>query len=177
MRVKFSLYFLFASIIFLQIACQKKTGVFAFSVVEHNSVLLRESEAIEESYQPKVFRRKKNPIVFPQGSDVWCLYAPASPRSGKTYALSLSKKTLGYNEIDLRNQILNRSQRTLLQKYSSLPVGHYLLRIALENKVIDSVAFEIRPDEKNHVIDYEAPLREEQPNASQQRDDILYYSR
>lgn len=132
-------------------------------------------------FQPDVFKIYQEPIVFTKGLDIWFSYVPAVPRWGSTYAVSLSKKTLGYNEIDLRNQVLKRSRKMLIDHYSPLPIGKYLLRIAINNKVIDSVYFEVRADENAEKIDYDAPLPPDEDDDSfensEEQDDILKNSK
>lgn len=166
-------FFVVLAGIFLFSSCQYKKGDFAFHVSDQEDW----SEIQKSLYRPKEFKKLRLPISFGKDKNIWFVYRPALPRWKKTYAISLSQKTLGYNEIELRNQVLKRSNQVLLDNFENLEEGKYLLRIAYNNKVIDSIEFEVRPPEQNKEIDYEAPLIEEDSFAQKQKDDILFFSK
>lgn len=158
---------------FLLSSCQHKKGDFAFHVSDQQDW----SEIQKSLYRPKEFKKLPLPISFDKDKNIWFVYRPALPRWKKTYAISLSQKTLGYNEIELRNQVLTRANKVLLDSFEGLLEGQYMLRIAYNDKVIDSVEFEVRLPEQNNEIDYDAPLIEEDSFVQKQRDDILFFSK
>lgn len=166
---------LLSSLLF--VACGQKKGRFAFYISEQSDWSVLRNKL----FQPDIFKKYQEPIVFTKGLDIWFSYLPALSRWESTYAISLSKKTLGYNEIDLRNQVLKREREMLIEHYEPLPIGKYLLRIAINNKVIDSIYFEVRADENAEKIDYDAPLPPDEDDnsfkSSEEQDDILKNSK
>ncbi|MDH5719809.1 MAG: hypothetical protein OEZ13_04215 [Spirochaetia bacterium] len=155
-------------ILFAQ-SCSSKPGIFAFFPVDM-SVLTAEQKIW---FQPSDFRRFRDPIYFEKHHTVWYAYKPDSPKHGKTYAISLLKKSLGYIEVDIRNQALKKSTDYLVDRYDNLETGFYKLKIAVDNKVIDFVNFEIVESADKHVINYELSVDDsENTENNEDYDDI-----
>jgi hypothetical protein len=93
--------------------------------------------------------------VFERDDVLWYAYRPASVKTGRYYGISLQKKSLGYQEIDLRNRMIIEGQNLLIDQYRSLEEGEYRLKIAYAGEVIDQVDFIVVGDSASESIDYE----------------------
>ena len=127
-------------------------------------------------FQPRLFRKYSQPITFPQSKNLWYIYKPASPDHTQPYALSLSRKSLGWIEVGLKNQKINKDSDLIIDQQRNLELGRYLLRIAYENEVLDSITFQIVPGEGQAEIDYDAPIAQT-PENNEVIDDIVLYSK
>jgi hypothetical protein len=141
----------------LCISCGNSPGRFAFTVADHSNL-----PALEQKFfQPQRFITYKTKPVFERDDVLWYAYRPSSPKSDRYYGISLQKKSLGYQEVDLRNRMIVEGQGMLIDHYKSLDEGEYRLKIALNNKVIDQIDFIIVGDSSVETIDYETNEVEE----------------
>lgn len=124
-------------------------------------------------FQPKIFKYLKHPIEFNQKQTLWVYYKPVNFSYDNLYALSLSKKSLGWNEIDLKNKKISPDINALIDSYRNLPPGEYQLRIAFDNKVLDRIQFTVRAEINEDAINYDAPLKISQKN---EEDEIIRLS-
>ncbi|HMV34488.1 MAG TPA: hypothetical protein PKD60_01240, partial [Turneriella sp.] len=99
-------------------------------------------------------RRVQTP-VFERDDVLWYAYRPASPQSGAYYGISLQKKSLGYQEIDLRNRQIAEGQGMLIDHYRNLEEGEYRLKIAYNNRVIDQIDFVVVADSASESVNFE----------------------
>lgn len=146
--------FLVLPILFWGLAGCAKKGEFAFFPADERDL----SPLQARLYVPQRFRKLKPPISFPGSLSIYYIYRPGSPKNGDVYAMSLSKQSLGWVEVDLKNQRLDPSRGVLYDKLVGLEPGEYLLKIAYEDKVIDEIQFEIQPYREFDEPDYETDL-------------------
>ncbi len=152
----------FLAVAALCISCGNSRGRFAFTVADHSNL-----PALEQKFfQPQRFVTYKTKPVFERDDVLWYAYRPASPKSDRYYGISLQKKSLGYQEVDLRNRMIIEGQGMLIDNYRSLDEGEYRLKIALNNKVIDQIDFIIVGDSSVETIDYESNETEETDSAT-----------
>ncbi len=141
----------------LTVACGNGRGRFAFTIADHSNL-----PALEQKFfQPQRFVSYKTKPVFERDDVLWYAYRPSSPKSDRYYGISLQKKTLGYQEVDLRNRMIIEGQGMVIDHYKGLEEGEYRLKIALNNKVIDQIDFIIVGDSSAETIDYESNEIEE----------------
>ncbi|MBS0619276.1 MAG: hypothetical protein JSR44_13900 [Spirochaetes bacterium] len=138
-------------------ACSKTHGKFAFTVADHTELTAFEKKV----FQPQRFERPSTPPIFERDDVVWYAYQPLKLRSGAYYGISLQKKSLGYQEIDLRNRAIAEGQGLLIDNYQKLDEGEYRLKIAFENEVIDQIDFVVVGDSDSESIDFESDEKED----------------
>lgn len=136
---------------FMTTGCFNSKGRFAFTVADHTDLPPLE----QRFFQPQRFVRFDNKPIFERDDVVWYAYKPSSPKPGKFYGISLQKKSLGYQEIDLRNRTIADGQGMLIDHYKNLEEGEYRMKIAYNNEVIDQIDFIVVADSASESIDYE----------------------
>lgn len=144
------------------LACGNSKGRFAFAVADHSELTVLE----KKFFHPRRFIHYQRPPVFEQDDVLWYAYRPASPKYGTYYGVSLQKKSLGYQEIDLRNRQIADGQDMLVDYYRDLEEGEYRLKIALNNKVIDQVDFIVVADSAIEVVNFAQDEVENSPSLS-----------
>jgi len=137
--------------------CGAKPGTFAFFPADESAL----TEIQQPYYYPPQFNRFTPPILFSKNRTVWVAYKPDMRNYESPYALSLSKESLGWIEINLQNHLLLPESKYIVNKYEGLAVGKYLLRVAHANKILGSIEFEVISDDSQteDYIDYEAPIQ------------------
>lgn len=148
----------------------EENGTFAFFAADQSQL----GEVQGRLFRPDSFKKFAEPGLFEQNRVLWLAYRPVSPDFGDIYALSLSKKSLGWIEIDLKNIQLSREVGYIVDYYNDLEPGEYMLRIAHENRVIDSYKFVIVPVQDETFIDFSLPVSDE---TVAEEDDIVLNSR
>lgn len=133
------------------VGCNHARGRFAFTVADHTDL----SPLEQRFFHPQRFVRFDTKPIFERDDVVWYAYKPASVKMGKYYGISLQKKSLGYQEIDLRNRTIAEGQGMLIDHYRNLEEGEYRMKIALDNEVIDQVDFIVVADSASESIDFE----------------------
>jgi hypothetical protein len=129
----------------------KGRGQFAFTIADHSNLPVLE----QHFFQPQRFVKPATKPIFERDDVVWYAYRPYSLKSGQFYGISLQKKSLGYQEIDLRNRTIAEGQGMLIDHYKQLEEGEYRLKIAFDNEVIDQIDFIVVGDSASESIDYE----------------------
>lgn len=140
----------------LLLHCGESKGTFAFFPANESAL----TEMQKTYYYPPRFNRFQSPILFSENRTIWVAYRPASRSYSSPYALSLSQKSLGWMEINLKTQSLAKGSKYLVNRYKNLPAGKYLLRVAHDNRIVDSIEFEVTMEESSRedYIDYDAPV-------------------
>ena len=128
----------------------KGRGQFAFTVADHSNLPVLE----QHFFQPQRFVKPSTQPIFETDDVLWYAYRPASVKNGQFYGVSLQKKSLGYQEIDLRNRTIIDGQGMLIDHYKELDEGEYRLKIAFNNEVIDQIDFIVVADSASESIDY-----------------------
>lgn len=173
--------FIFALAFFILLSsfysCTEKKSAFAFFPMDDS-----ELDFIQNKYfHPPLFKYYKPPINFSENKAIWFSYNPPKISREIPYAVSLSRKSLGWIEIDLRAVQLKKNSNYLVNFYKDLEPGEYQITVALDRQKLGSVVFQIKPESNKSRIDYDAPLEEsagfsENPD-DEIEDDIQYYSR
>jgi len=135
----------------LMAACGNGRGRFAFAVADHTNLPVLE----QRFFHPQRFVSYQQTPVFERDDVLWYAYRPASPRTGAYYGISLQKKSLGYQEIDLRNRQIAEGQGMLIDYYRNLEEGEYRLKIAYNNRVIDQIDFIVVADSASESVNFE----------------------
>lgn len=129
----------------------KGRGQFAFTIADHSNLPVLE----QHFFQPQRFVKPATKPIFESDDVVWYAYRPYAIKNGQFYGISLQKKSLGYQEIDLRNRTIAEGQGMLIDHYKQLEEGEYRLKIAFDNEVIDQIDFIVVGDSASESIDYE----------------------
>jgi hypothetical protein len=132
-------------------ACGNSRGRFAFAVADHSNLPVME----QRFFHPQRFVSYHQVPVFERDDVLWYAYRPAAPQSGVYYGISLQKKSLGYQEIDLRNRQIAHGQDMLIDYYRNLEEGEYRLKIAHNNRVIDQIDFVVVSDSASESVNFE----------------------
>jgi hypothetical protein len=99
-------------------------------------------------------------VQFNENQTLWFSYKPGNINFKQPYAISLSKKSLGWIEIELKNVNLIKETGYLVENYPQLKSGKYLITIAMGKEILSSIEFEVinERDQRENYIDYEMPL-------------------
>lgn len=144
-------FFLALTVSAVTIGCGNGRGRFAFTVADHTDL-----PALEQRFfHPQRFVRFETNPIFERDDVIWYAYKPTAPKMGKYYGISLQRKSLGYQEIDLRNRTIADGQGMLIDHYKGLDEGEYRMKIAYDNEVIDQIDFVVVADSASESIDYE----------------------
>lgn len=137
-------------------SCMKGPGSFSFHAVDDSGF----TSFQKKMYVPREFKKYTGQILFNENENLWFAYKPSKVSFEQPYAVSLSQKSLGWIEVDLKNLHMSRSIGYLVNNYPELKKGKYKLTVALENSLLDSIEFEIlkKGDQKDDFIDYDLPL-------------------
>ncbi|MDH4198832.1 MAG: hypothetical protein OEV66_00485 [Spirochaetia bacterium] len=137
------------------ISCAKNHGSFAFHSVDER----RFTEFQKKNYIPGNFNKYTSPIQFGENQTLWFAFQPGKI-SHEKYAISLSRKSLGWIEIDLKNLEIPKKIAYLIDNYPNLQAGKYLLTVALRNEILNSIEFEIINErgQRDDFIDYDLPI-------------------
>ena len=166
----------FMILLFSMLFCaEEEPGMFAFFPAE-----MSELDSLGKNhYRPKWFKKYRSGTSFPSDKTLWFTWKPSAPDTTLPYAISLSRKSLGFNEIDLRNSTIRPGVGAIVDYYENLEPGQYLLRVAYKNTVQDSVYFDIVSTVGPGLVDYETPVEIpfESLTSETEYDDIREYSR
>ncbi|MDH5716875.1 MAG: hypothetical protein OEZ22_04455 [Spirochaetia bacterium] len=155
--------------ILISLNCSQKKGTFSFFPVDMSSL----TDLQKKWYQPSLYKQYQNPIFFEENKTIWYAYKPSNLQYNKIYAISLLKKTLGYIEIDLKNQRLSHEIGHLIDNLENLEIGHYALKIAYEGKIMDEIYFEIIESSDKSNIDYDISISNDHEDGKEKNlDDI-----
>ncbi len=168
--IRFSRSVFFLIFIFFY-SCDTKEPSFSFFPVNQSDL----DHVQSQYFHPPSFRIFQDPITFEENKIIWFAYRPNEINRELPYALSLSRKSLGWVELDLRAHRLETNTEYITNYYKDLEPGEYLLTVALKNKKLGSVIFHIIPERGEEIIDYDAPLAEAD-SVDTPSDDILYFS-
>ena len=161
--------YLVFSISFFLLFCSGKPGRFAFHTIDSSELNLIE----KKWFRPRVFHSKKPPIIFYEDQILWYSYELNRPSYQKNYVTSLSQKKMIWSEIKLFNEKLELRKKSLVARLGQLNRGNYLIKVFIDENMLDQIQFEILPSRDNIVIDYDNIEDLESENI---KDDILFYS-
>lgn len=73
-----------------------------------------------------------------------------SPGGSKEFIVTLEKKSLGYVEIELKKKHIEPSTRYIKDRFTHLDEGKYRVNLVFGKNIIDTVYFEVIPDDGYH---------------------------
>jgi hypothetical protein len=111
-------------------------------------------------------------LIFSPSDTIHYIYTfSRNPGEGAEFVVTLEKESMGFVEIDLKKKTLEAETNSLKDRFIRLSPGKYRLQVAFEEEVIDSIEFDVLPEEGYSV---------ESPNidkGEEEKDDIIKYSR
>jgi hypothetical protein len=123
-------------------------------------------------YVPTQFEMTREELYFSPGDTIHFVYEfDSSVAPTDEFLFSLNKKSIDYLEIDLRIKTIEEGKPVIRDHYTGLNVGEYLLKIAYEGEVFDTVEFQVLPDESYFVENLDS---DGNPDTE---DEIIRYSR
>lgn len=134
--------FVMCGLLFLFVNCGIPSGEFGWAVTNDEDI----SPIEEEFYVQTQFEMARQNLYFSPNDTIHYVYIfsrEVDPK--KEFFVSLNKKSIDYLEIDLRRKRVEENM--LRDKYKNLEIGEYLLKIAFEGDVFDSVHFKVLPEE------------------------------
>ncbi len=172
-KLNFILIFYIMSILFF-FNCgdirQNFLGSFSFHAIDESGL----SNIEQKWYSPKIFQKKKMPIIFYENESLWYCYQPYKPSHTTIYIISLAQKNNSWLEVDVQTQNLIKNKNALTGRLGDLQQGNYLLQVFAESKLLNKIQFEILPNQKELTIDYD---NLEIIQNQDIEDDINFYSR
>jgi hypothetical protein len=162
----FSVFFML--LLFFQ-NCSEIKGEFGWATTSD------EGKDILEKVNFKVteFKMMRSNLIFSPNDTIhyvykiqWNLFHGFKHR--EEFTVSLEKESLGFLEVEAKKKYLDAEDYTIRDTFNGLEIGRYILKIAYEGDVIDSVVFDVLPEEG-----YAVP----EDRLDEEPDDILRYSR
>ncbi len=171
LRKSFYRFFLLFILIFL-VSCGEQAGEFGFAVTQDagKTDLELDLEKVNE------YKMMKEKIIFSPKDTIHYVYRfaqnPLAPYGSKDeFSVSLEKESLGFVEIDLKKKFMNTDSNVLQDKFKNLDIGHYVMKISFEGELIDSVYFDVVPDEGYSLSETDDSFGE------MEKDEIVRYSK
>ena len=152
--------------------CGDEAEEFGFATTyDHGKTVLELDLAKATDY--KMMREK---IIFSPRDTIHYVYKfaknPLAPYGvNDEFSVSLEKESLGFVEIDLKKKYMNSDNNALQDKFKNLDIGHYVMKISFDGEIIDSVYFDVVPDE-GYSLD-----ESEENSIDNQKDEIVRYSK
>ena len=168
--MKNTLLFLLAAFLLVQ-NCSPAKGEFGWAVSSNTEKGILEKEL----FVVTDYKMMRTGLIFSPADIVHYVYKfQWSPfqlnySSSDEFFISLEKESLGFVEVDVKKKMIEPESYTLKDRFKSLEIGRYNLKVAFEGDVIDSVQFDVLPDEGYAI-------REDDINLTE-TDEILKYSR
>lgn len=149
--------------------CSPATGEFGWAVTND-----RGKDILEKShFQITDYKMMRDDIIFSPQDTIhyvykfkWGLFR-YNYSSKDEFFVSLEKESLGFVEIELKKKFLDVDSFSLKDKFSNLEVGRYNLKIAYDEELLDSIIFEVVPEEGYQIRD----------DLEHEPDEIIRYSR
>ncbi len=149
--------------------CAPATGEFGWAVTNDQG-----KDILEKSLmQITDYKMMRDNVIFSPRDTIHYVYKFKWGLFQKNYSskdeffVSLEKESLGFVEIELKKKFLDEDSYSLKDKFSNLEVGTYNLKIAYDEEVLDSVIFEVAPEEGYQLRD----------DLETETDEIIRYSR
>lgn len=148
--------FIQASITILLLSfCQPARGEFGFAVTndEGKDILEKEISQVTD------YKMMRTGVIFSPDDTIHYVYKfkwnlfDYNYSSRDEFYVVLEKESLGFVEIELKKKFIEKDSYSLKDKFQNLDVGRYNLKVAYEGDVIDSIIFEVIPEEGYKVTD------------------------
>lgn len=149
--------------------CQPATGEFGFAVTndEGKDILEKEISQVTD------YKMMRTGVIFYPTDTIhyvykfkWNLFNYNYSTKDEFYVV-LEKESLGFVEIELKKKFIEKDSYSLKDKFTNLDVGRYNLKVAYEGDVIDSIIFEVIPEEGYKISD----------DTGEETDEIIRYSK
>ncbi len=150
------------------INCGPSDGEFGWATTqdENKSVLER------ELYMVTDFKMTRVNLIFSPSDTIHYIYTfSRHPGDGVEFVVTLEKESMGFVEIDLKKKMLEAETSSLKDRFIRLSPGKYRVQVAFEEEVIDSIEFDVLPEEG---YSFESPNIDKD---QEEKDDIIKYSR
>lgn len=152
--------------------CGDESGEFGFATTYDQGKTVLELD-LAKATDYKMMREK---IIFSPRDTIHYVYKfaqnPLAPYGANDeFSVSLEKESLGFVEIDLKKKYMNSDNNALQDKFKNLDIGHYIMKISFDGEIIDSVYFDVVPDE-GYALD-----ESEENSIENQKDEIVRYSK
>lgn len=156
-------------IVFFISFCNPATGEFGFAVTNDvgKDILEQEVSQITD------YKMMREGVIFSPNDTIhyvykfkWNLFDYNYSQKDEFYVV-LEKESLGFVEIELKKKFIEKDSYSLKDKFTRLDVGRYNLKVAYEGDVIDSIIFEVVPEEGYKVIE----------DTGEEPDEIIRYSK
>ncbi|MDX1960762.1 MAG: hypothetical protein SFU98_19475 [Leptospiraceae bacterium] len=156
---------------FLLSHCSGSKGEFGFAVTDDTEKLQLEKHL----FIVTEYKMMNTKLIFSPNDTIHYVYRFnfslfGGYSSKDEFVVALEKESLGFVEIETKKKFIDIDSNTLKDKFSNLEVGKYILKVAHEGDVIDSVEFDIVPDEGYSI-------KEEETTNDGEKDEIIKYSR
>ncbi len=164
------LFLLTASFLLFQ-NCSPAKGEFGWAVSSNTEKGILEKEL----FVVTDYKMMRTGLIFSPADIVHYVYKfhwspfQINYSSSDEFFISLEKESLGFVEVDVKKKMIESESYTLKDRFKNLEIGRYNLKVAFEGDVIDSVQFDVLPDEGYTI-------REDDINLTE-TDEILKYSR
>lgn len=148
--------------------CGPSSGEFGWATTqdEDKSILER------ELYMVTDFKMTRANLIFAPSDTIHYIYTfSRHPGELTEFIVTLEKESLGFVEIDLKRKLVEAETSSIKDRFIRLSPGKYRLQVAYEQEVIDSIEFDVLPEEGYSL---------QSPNIDkdkEEKDDIIKYSR
>ncbi|MBK8393967.1 MAG: hypothetical protein IPL26_01825 [Leptospiraceae bacterium] len=159
---------LFLVFISLIVNCGPSGGEFGWATTQdgEKSVLER------ELYMVTDFKMTRANLIFSPSDTIHYIYTfSRHPGELTEFIVTLEKESLGFVEIDLKRKLLESESNSLKDRFVGLSPGKYRLQVVYDQEVIDSIEFDVLPEEGFSIENVNIDKDKEET------DDILKYSR
>ncbi len=158
----------FAFLIGFLPCCGNLEGDFGWNPVQEEGISPLEEEFIIHTQ----YRVSRKDLYFSPNDTIYFVYIFKSKVTpSQEFFFSLNKKSIDYLEIDLRRKRIEEGDPVIRDKYKGLDIGDYMLKVAYEGEVFDSVQFQILPEDGYFTENLERDLE------GSTEDEIILYSR
>ncbi|MCB1158377.1 MAG: hypothetical protein H7A25_05175 [Leptospiraceae bacterium] len=137
-------YFFVFFLLLLFSHCGVPSGNFGWHVSDEREIDLLEKELFVVTEYTVT---RENLFFSPKDTIHFMYMFDRSPGSGKSFIVTLEKESLGFVEIEVKTKSVEKDTNYLKGKFENLAEGKYRLNIVHDQNVIDTVMFNIIPEE------------------------------
>lgn len=148
--------------------CGPSKGEFGWATTqdENKDILEREIYAVTD------FKMTRVNLIFSPSDTIHYVYTfSRHPEDGAKFIVTLEKESMGFVEIELKEKTLEPETNSLKDRFIRLSPGHYRVQVVFEEEAIDSIEFDVLPEEGYAVESVDLDKEHEE------KDDIIKYSR
>lgn len=150
------------------INCGPSSGEFGWATTQDQDKSVLEREL----YMVTDFKMTRANLIFSPSDTIHYIYTfSRHPGELAEFIVTLEKESLGFVEIDLKRKLVETETTSLKDRFVRLSPGKYRLQVAYDQEVIDSIEFDVLPEEGYSVERINIDKDQEE------MDDIIKYSR